>query len=316
MKKDIVIQASNLTKFYRKVLAVDHINFEVKRGEIFGFLGRNGAGKTTTIRMLTGIIKPSSGNVKIMGFDIKKQTLKVKQIIGVVPEVSNAYIDLSAWSNMMFQGELYGLSNEKSKKIATELLKNFGLYERKNELVKFFSKGMKQRLIICLALLNQPQILFLDEPTVGLDVQSATIIKEKLRQINKEGVTVFLTTHNMEEANMLCDRIAIINKGKIVAINTPEKLKLMVEKLQKVIVAFNQPINPKELDTIPGVNKIEKLGDKIQLHTAIPGKVIFSIVDFAKQKHLDIVSLNVVAPTLEDAFIKLTEDRKESESGI
>ena len=316
MDEDIVIQASNLTKFYGKVLAVDHINFEVKRGEIFGFLGRNGAGKTTTIRMLTGIIKPSSGNVRVMGFDIEKQTLKVKQIIGVVPEVSNAYIDLSAWSNMMFQGELYGLSTKKSKEIATELLKNFGLYERKNELVRFFSKGMKQRLIICLALLNQPQILFLDEPTVGLDVQSATIIKEKLRQINKEGVTIFLTTHNMEEANMLCDRIAIINKGKIVAIDTPEKLKLMVEKLQKVIVAFNQPINLKELDTIPGVNKIEKLGDKIQLHTAIPGKVIFSIVDFAKQKHLDIVSLNVVAPTLEDAFIKLTEDRKESESGI
>lgn len=315
MSKDIVIHASDLTKFYGKVLAVDHIKFEAKKGEIFGFLGPNGAGKTTTIRMLTGITKPSFGNVRIMEFDIEKQILKAKQIMGIVPEVSNAYIDLSAWANMMFQGELYGLSNDKCKKIATELLKDFGLYERKNELTKFFSKGMRQQLVICLALLSQPQILFLDEPTAGLDVQSATIIREKLRQINKEGVTIFLTTHNMEEANLLCDRIAIINKGKIVAIDTPEKLKLMIGKLQKVVVAFNQPMSPEVLDTLPDVDRIEKLGDKIQLHTTVPGKLIFYIVDHARGKHLDIVSLNVVAPTLEDVFIKLTENREGSGHG-
>lgn len=315
MSEDIVIQASDLTKFYGKIAAVDHIKFEVKKGEIFGFLGPNGAGKTTTIRMLTGITKPSFGNVRIMEFDIEKQTLKAKQIMGIVPEVSNPYIDLSAWSNMMFQGELYGLPNDKSKEIAAELLENFELYERRKELVKFFSKGMKQRLILCMALLSQPQILFLDEPTSGLDVQSATIIREKLRQINKEGVTIFLTTHNMEEANLLCDRIAIINKGKIAAVDTPEKLKLMTERLQKVVVAFSQPINPESLNSLPNVDKIEKLGDKIQLHTTAPGKVIFDIVDYAREKHLDMVSLNVVVPTLEDVFIKLTEDKEKSGHG-
>ncbi len=305
-----VIEANALTKRFGDIVAVNQVTFSIKRGEFFGFLGPNGAGKTTTIRMLTGIIKPSSGKVSIMDYDIQHQTLEAKQIMGIVPEISNAYVDLSAWNNITFQGELYGLSKSECNSIATELLKNFGLYERKDQLVKFFSKGMKQRLIICHALLSQPQILFLDEPTVGLDVQSTTIIRQKLRQINKKGTTIFLTTHNMEEANQLCERVAIINHGKIAAIDTPEKLKLTIKKLQTVLVAFDRPVEPESLASLPTVDGLGKLGDKIQLHTSRPGKLIFHIVDYARKANLNIVTLNVIAPTLEDVFIKLTEGKK------
>ncbi|MDH5771319.1 MAG: ATP-binding cassette domain-containing protein, partial [Candidatus Bathyarchaeota archaeon] len=218
MQIENAIEVSNLTKYYGELLAVDHTNFDVKGGEIFGFLGPNGAGKTTTIRMLTGVIKPNAGTASIMGYDILKEPLKAKQVMGIVPELSNAYPDLSAWHNLMFLGELYGVPKKRRQERAEELLKRLGLYERRSHLVKGFSKGMKQRLIICMALLNDPQILLLDEPTIGLDVQSARMIRDMIRELNKDGATVFLTTHNMEEANQLCDKIAIINHGKIAAI--------------------------------------------------------------------------------------------------
>ena len=306
-----VIEADALTKHFGSITAVNQISFRVKKGEFFGFLGPNGAGKTTTIRMLTGVIRPSCGRVSIANYDIRNETLKAKQKMGIVPEISNAYIDLSAWSNMMFQGELYGLSKTKSTKLATELLKDFGLYERKGQMVKFFSKGMKQRLIICLALLNQPEILFLDEPTVGLDVQSGTIIREKLRQINEEGTTIFLSTHNMEEANQLCERVAIINHGRIAAVGTPEMLKLTIRQLQTLLVAFDRPVAPELLSTLPTVDKVGKSGDKIRLHTNLPGKLVCHIVDYARKHSLNIVTLNVITPTLEDVFIRLTEEKKE-----
>ncbi len=165
-----VIQVQNLTKIYGKLMAVDHINFEVRRGEIFGFLGPNGAGKTTTLRMLTGIIKPDQGKADILGFNIQKEPLKAKQNIGVVPETSNAYVDLSAWQNMILMSELYGIPKKEAENRAKNLLERLNLYDRREDKVKGFSKGMKQRLILCMALVNDPQIIFLDEPTSGLDV--------------------------------------------------------------------------------------------------------------------------------------------------
>jgi len=301
------IEVKDLTKNFGNLTAVKSISFEVKKGEFFGFLGPNGAGKTTTIRMLTGIIKSSNGRATIMGHDIEKQTLEAKKLMGIIPEISNAYMDLSGWRNMMFQGELYGLSRMKRYSLSTELLKEFELYGRRDQLVKFYSKGMKQRLIICLALLNQPEILFLDEPTSGLDVNSTFIIREKLRNINAKGATIFLTTHNMEEAGQLCERIAIINKGEIAAINSPEKLKLTVKGLQSVVVAFDHDIEKDSLSDLQGVIQISKVGDKIKLFTKIPGKIIFGLVDYARDKNLKILTLNVVTPTLEDVFLKLTK---------
>jgi ABC-2 type transport system ATP-binding protein len=247
---EIAIKTVNLTKYYGKLLAVDHINFEVKKGEIFGFLGPNGAGKTTTIRILTGVIKPSSGTVKIMGYDVLRQPLRTKQIISVVPESSNAYLDLTAWQNLILIGELYGIPKKERTKRAEALLKTFELYKRRNSLARGFSKGMKQKLILCMALLTKPQVLFLDEPTAGLDVESARLMRNIIQRFNKDGSTIFLSTHNMEEANQLCDRIAIINHGKIAAIDTPENLRMKSSGLKSIEVSFSKPVSVDDLNEI------------------------------------------------------------------
>jgi len=307
---ETAIEVKGLTKNYEEITAVNRINFEVRKGEIFGFLGPNGAGKTTTIRILTGVIKPDSGTATIMNYSILKETLKAKQIMSVVPEMANAYIDLTAWQNLMLIGELYGVSKKKRQERADHLLKEFKLYERRNHLARGFSKGMKQKLILCMALLTEPQVFFLDEPTGGLDVESARLIRDTIRQINKDGTTIFLSTHNMDEANKLCDRIAIINHGKIAAIDSPENLRMKSSSLKSVEVSFNKPVLANELSKISNVTETKKIGDKIRLYTDEPHSVINSLTDYARSKDLTIVSLNTLAPTLEDVFIKLIKEHR------
>jgi ABC-2 type transport system ATP-binding protein len=307
---ETAIEVKGLTKNYEEITAVNHINFEVRKGGIFGFLGPNGAGKTTTIRILTGVIKPDSGTATIMNYSILKEALKAKQIMSVVPEMANAYIDLTAWQNLMLIGELYGVSKKKRQERADHLLKEFKLYERRNHLARGFSKGMKQKLILCMALLTEPQVLFLDEPTGGLDVESARLIRDTIRQINKDGTTIFLSTHNMDEANKLCDRIAIINHGKIAAIDSPENLRMESSSLKSVEVSFIKPVLVNELSRIPNVTEAKKIGDKIRLYTDELHSVINSLTDYARSKGLTIVSLNTLAPTLEDVFIKLIKEHR------
>ena len=221
------------------LLAVDHISFQVEKGEIFGFLGPNGAGKTTTIRMLTTLTKPSEGAAKIFGYDVQRQPISAKERMGIVPEISNVYDELSAWDNLLFTAELYHVRKGEAEKRAKELLEMFDLYEKKRNKAKGFSKGMRRRLAIAMGLMNKPDLLFLDEPTSGLDVQSALIIKDIVRDLNREGSAIFLTTHNIEEANVLCGRVAIIHKGRIAAIDTPERLKRTIQSVQSVEVAFD-----------------------------------------------------------------------------
>lgn len=305
------VAVQNLTKRYGDIIAVDHISFEVKQGEIFGFLGPNGAGKTTTIRILTGIIKPDVGKATIMGYDIEKEPLQAKQIMGIVPEMSNAYIDLSAWNNLMLIGEIYGVPKKQRVERAQKLLGEFGLYDRRKQLVRGFSKGMKQKLILCMALINEPEILFLDEPTSGLDVESAKLIKEMIMELNTAGTTVFLTTHNMEEANKLCDRIAIINHGKIAAIDTPESLRMKSSDLQSIEASFDHTANMDDLAKIQYIEQVKKMGDKIKLYTNDPNEALNCIVDYARLHKLKIVTLNTVAPSLEDVFLKLTQTKQE-----
>ena len=307
---EIAIKTVNLTKYYGKLLAVDHINFEVKKREIFGFLGPNGAGKTTTIRILTGVIKPSSGTVKIMGYDVLRQPLKTKQIISVVPESSNAYLDLTAWQNLILIGELYGIPKKERTKRAEALLKTFEIYKRRNSLARGFSKGMKQKLILCMALLTKPQVLFLDEPTAGLDVESARLMRNIIQRFNEDGSTIFLSTHNMEEANQLCDRIAIINHGKIAAIDTPENLRMKSSGLKSIEVSFSKPVSVNDLNEILEVTEVKKMGDKIRIYTDKPNKVIVRLTEFVRSESLEITSLNTLAPTLEDVFVKLIKERK------
>ena len=237
------IEVSGLTKYYERFLAVDHISFEVKQGEIFGFLGPNGAGKTTTTRMLTGQTKPTSGTLMVSGKDVIQQPVDAKKSMGVVPENSNVYDEMSAWDNLIFAAQLYRVPREKREGKAKELLELFGLYERRKDRAGVFSKGLKRRLTIAAALVHTPSILFLDEPTSGLDVQSSRMIRNLVKDLNKTGVTVFLTTHYLEEADQLCQRVAMINKGKIVALDTPEKLKASVEKHQIIeVLLINQKI--------------------------------------------------------------------------
>jgi ABC-2 type transport system ATP-binding protein len=308
-KLDYAIKATDLTKRYNGFVAVDHINFEVKKGEIFGFLGPNGAGKTTTTRLLTGLIKPDEGRATIMGYDITTEPLQAKQVMGIAPEMSNAYVDLSAWNNLMLIGELYGIPKKQRSERAKTLLEKFNLFDRRNQHVRGFSKGMKQRVLLGMALINSPSMLFLDEPTSALDVESAKLIRDMVVELNKTGTTVFLTTHNMEEANMLCDRIAIINHGKIAAIDTPQMLKTKSRSLQSIEVSFDQAVNTDDLCVISCVKKAEKKGDKYKIYTDDPTETLNWVMDYAQSHHLRIITLNTLAPSLEDVFLELTRTK-------
>jgi len=304
----LAIEVNHLSKKFVDVQALSDISFSVEEGETFGFLGPNGAGKTTTIRILTGISPPTEGGARIFGRDIVKETIAARRTMGIVSENSNVYDDLSAWRNMMFSAQLYGISKGIREKRGRELLELFGLWERKDSKAHGFSKGMKRRLTIAMGLINDPRLLFLDEPTSGLDVQSNLIIREIIRDLGSKGVTIFLTTHNIEEANLACDRVAIINKGRIAAIDSPERLKGTIQSVQSVEVAFANP-DPSLADrlrSIAGVSEVRKEGDKFRLFTEDPASVIAQVTELAKNDGNRVVSLNTYGPSLEDVFIKLT----------
>jgi len=303
-----VIHASDLTKVFGKSIAVDHVSFDVQKGEIFGFLGPNGAGKTTTTRMLTGVIPPDIGTATILGHDIRSEPVLAKQGFGVVPETSNAYTDLTAWQNLMLMGELYGLQRARAERRSSDMLGMVGLLERKDQKVQAYSKGMKQRLILAMALIHEPELLFLDEPTSGLDVQSTQMILALLRDLNRQGTTIFLTTHNMEEANRLCHRVGIIRAGKIVAIDAPEKLKTAIDRVHKIEVSFDREISGDALSGLNSVTSANRTGDKWQITTQDKDATIRSLVTFSQQNSAAIVTLNTLAPSLDDAFLRLTQE--------
>jgi ABC-2 type transport system ATP-binding protein len=243
-----------------------------------------------------------------MGFDIRRQSVSAKEQMGIVPDISNIYNELSAWDNLIFTGKLYDLPKVYRENRAEELLKMFGLYERRNDKVEGFSRGMKRRICIAMALMNKGNVLFLDEPTSGLDVQSVMIIRDLVRELNHKGLTVFITTHNIEEASQMCDNVAIISHGRIAAIDTPEKLKRTLEGLQSVEVAFEHasPNASKELAELQGVTQALKEGDKFRLVTDDPPTVLSSVWDYAQRNSLRLITVNTVGPSLEDVFVKLT----------
>jgi len=239
-----VIRVDTLTKRYDGNLAVAGISFSVRAGEIFGFLGPNGAGKTTTQRMLTGVLKPTSGTVQVLDHDMVRDPLGAKEHLGVVPEMANPYMEMSGWENMMLAAELYRVPRAERTGRAESLLREFELWERRDDRARAYSKGMKQRLMLCMALVHQPDILLLDEATSGLDVASSRQIRARARDFAADGGTVFYTTHNIEEADQLCDRVAIINHGEIVAIDAPEALRATFAESQSVVVAFDREVSP------------------------------------------------------------------------
>ncbi|MDO9539791.1 MAG: ATP-binding cassette domain-containing protein [Methanocalculus sp.] len=306
-QEDAII-ATDLRKVFSEIIAVDSISFKVHKGEIFGLLGPNGAGKTTTVRMLTGVMRPDGGSALIFGHDSVHTPIHAKQRCGIVPETANAYTDLSAWQNLMLMGELYGVPKHYAEERAASLLKALGLLERKDQKVQGFSKGMKQRLILAMALLHEPDLLYLDEPTSGLDVQSTQLITGMLRELNRNGITIFLTTHNMEEANRLCDRVAIMRRGKIVAIDAPERLKMAIDRLHTIEISFNQPLEAGDLSLLPAITTGRREGDKWLLTTGDVDCAIRSLTEYSMQHQLKIETLRTLAPTLDEVFLRLTEE--------
>ncbi len=309
------IEAKSLTKYFGDFLAVDHVSFDVNQGEIFGFLGPNGAGKSTTIRMLTGVSTPTEGTANIMGFDIARQPVDAKSVMGIVPDISNIYTELTAWENLIFTGKLYGIPKARREESAESLLKRFDLYGRKDEEVEGFSRGMRRRVCIAMALVNDSKVLFLDEPTSGLDVKSVRGIRGMIRELNSEGLTIFLTTHNIEEASQMCDRIAIINRGKIAVIDTPENIKRAMKSSQSVEVAFRETNKEtqKTLEDLPSVIELQKRGDKLRLLTENPTQTLRQLCGVIEEQGLEPITLNTLGSSLEDAFLQLTGTEMEAE---
>jgi ABC-2 type transport system ATP-binding protein len=302
------IEVENLTKHYGNLVAVDHIDFQVHQGEVFGFLGPNGAGKTTTQRMLTTLLEPTEGRIVINGHDLAHDAYPAKRQMGLVPEESNVYTELSAWDNLIFTARLYRVPRVDRDRGAQELLEAFGLWEKRDVKVDTFSKGMRRRLSIAMALIHRPSLLFLDEPTPGLDAQSARAIRDLVRQMNADGTTIFLTTHQIEEANLLCDRVAIIDHGRIAAIDTPERLKAAFRRVQSVEVALEPDgaAHGEALAALPGVTTAVKMGDKRRLYTEDPSALLPLVMGYAQDRGLRVVSLNTLGPSLEDVFLEIT----------
>ncbi len=280
---DYAILAENLSYWYNSLIAVDHISFQVERGEVLGFLGPNGAGKTTTVKMLIGLLKPKAGKATMLGMDISTEVEKVQNKIGVCFEVTNLYEQMSALENLNFFAQLFSVKNFNG----LELLKRVGLSGREKEKVENYSKGMKQRLMIARSLVNKPEILFLDEPTAGLDPVSSEEIRNIILEEKKRGVTIFLTTHDMWEADKLSDKVAFIDRGKIVALDAPLNLKQQYGK--RALIAKIQ-------------NDDGKYEEKeITLDTPETPMGISNLLQKGK-----IITLHSEEATLEDIFIKIT----------
>ena len=299
------LHVEHLVKRFGPVTAVNDVSLTVPEGEIFGFLGPNGAGKTTTIRLLTGVLAPDVGTVRINGIDIHRHPLEAKMQMGVIPENSTVYADLSAEQNLHLSGKMYGMSRTLREKRIDELLSQLGLGEKRKNTVRELSKGMKQRVSIACAIIHHPRVLVLDEPTSGLDVQSRRLVLETIHRMNEQGSTIFLTTHNIEEANTLCHTVCIINKGKIVAQDSPERLKKMFDTTQSVEVSFDRPVT-RDLFAAEGILRAEPCGDKWRLYTDNPDQVLKYLVTRAERESLGITSLTTSGPSLEEAFVQIT----------
>ncbi|MEM3912001.1 MAG: ATP-binding cassette domain-containing protein [Saccharolobus sp.] len=296
---DQAVIVENLTKNYSDIVALDHISFDVKHGEIFGLLGPNGAGKTTTIKILTGLTKPTSGKALVAGFDVVKQTIEVKKRIGWVAAEIIVDDDLSAWENLELQAKLEGLKDWRDR--ALELLKYFGIYDVKDKKVGKFSTGMRKKLEVSIALLHSPEIIFMDEPTVGLDVNVRKALWDLIRQINKDfQTTVLLTTHYMEEADALCERIAIINRGKIVAIGSPNDLK---EKygVDVIEIEYEGNFDKKRLENY---GEVLISNGKVRIKTKNAENIV---ADVLKQlSEVKIKSVKINKTSLDTVFLTLT----------
>jgi ABC-2 type transport system ATP-binding protein len=306
-----IIEAKGLIKRYGGFEAVKGLSFAIRRGEIFGFLGPNGAGKTTTISMLSCLLEPSEGTAIVAGHDVVKASSEVKRRIGLVPQELALYPTLSARDNLDYFGRIYGLRGRALRQRVDEVLDMVELADRAKSAVKTYSGGMKRRLNIAAGLLHQPEVLFLDEPTVGVDPQSRNAIFEHVERLRDEGMTVLYTTHYMEEAERLCDRVAIVDEGLIIALDTPRKLTAdLGGGIIHLGVANGMADGVLErIQALPEIQVVTRLNGRIEIQANHAQEGLIHLLELFSQTDTDITALEVLEPNLETVFLHLTGKR-------
>jgi ABC-2 type transport system ATP-binding protein len=305
-----ILEVQDLVKKYGDFTAVKGISFDIKEGEIFSLLGPNGAGKTTTISMLSTLYAPTSGDATISGHSVTKDPMAVKQVIGVVPQDLALYEDLTARENLLFWGQMYGLSGKALNSRVDEVLEQIGLTDKANNRVKTYSGGMKRRVNIGVGLLHKPRLLFMDEPTVGIDPQSRRSILDTVKDLNKQGMTVLYTTHYMEEAQELSDRVGIIDHGELIALGTQDELTKQVGKTDTLILHIGENDDSKtlaeSLKELNGVQHAEATDQSVAVVTPAAEEILASVVTNANERGIKIRSMEIREPNLEAVFLHLT----------
>lgn len=299
------IEMKDLCKNFGKFKAVEHLTLTVQQGEVFGLLGPNGSGKTTTINMISGLSIPTSGEIRVMGYDVRRQTRQVRQILGAVPQETALYEELTAWDNMDFHADLFGIPRKEKKERISRLLKLVQLLDRKDSRVGTFSGGMKRRLALGRALLHEPQLVYLDEPTLGVDVQARRALWDYILFLRTQGKTILITTNYLEEAQTLCDRLAIIDHGKLVAMDTPEHLKLIYGARIVELETVKPSNTTAQVRALPGVKDVVQEGNRLKVTTEGVDHLVPQIINLVSQDN-DLCDIAVRDPNLDEIFLRLT----------
>ena len=317
-----MVNVRNLKKMYGDVTAVDGITFDILRGEIFGLLGPNGAGKTSTINMIIGLSRPTGGDIAVNGIDVRKQTKRAQALMGIVPDESNLYNEMNGFDNLCFCAALYGMRKEEREPRALQLLEQFRLKDAGKRPFKAYSKGMRRKLTIAAALIHSPKILFLDEPTTGIDVESSRQIRDMIVNLKRQGTTILLTTHYIEEAERICDRIAFLANGQIVASGTVPELMDRVTHCHAIrfITGENAESLAPELQTRFEGNVVTINPDHSLVIVSENRLSLLPVMQFFHEKGIDVYEARELRPSLEDAFVELTgiessAMKKEKEKG-
>lgn len=303
-----IISIKNLLKKYDQTIAVDNINLEIEAGEIFGFLGPNGAGKSTAIYLICGLLKSGAGEIVIDGINVKDDPLGAKQRLGLVPQELALFDNLTAWENIEFFAKLAGLRGGLLKTRVEESLEFTGLIERRHEIPKKFSGGMKRRLNIACAITHHPKVIIMDEPTVGIDPQSRRHILESVQKLNRMGSTIIYTSHYMEEVEAVCGRIAILDHGKLIALGTKEELKTLISEKEKIVIELmDASYNAgEEIKGIKGVKELRQDGAMLEIITANPQVILQDVLFILSRNGVRVKGINLVEPDLETVFLSLT----------
>lgn len=304
----MILEVKNLIKRYNDFLAVDHMNFAIKEGEIFGLLGPNGAGKTTTISIISGLTKYDGGEVKFLGKEVKRHEMDAKRQLGIVPQEIALFDDLTAYENLDYFGRLYGLQGKLLKERIEEALAFTGLSDRKKDRPKGFSGGMKRRLNIAAAIMHHPKLIIMDEPTVGIDPQSRNHILQSIKELNRMGSTIIYTSHYMEEVEEICTRIAIVDHGRVIAQGTKEELTSLISAEEKLVLELSS-VNYTMVEQIKKIQSVRESvakGNQLEVIGKKGQQLVSRVIHAVTEAETEILSLNVEKPSLEAVFLTLT----------